>query len=472
MLDLFEGRGPGPQIWNRLIQSGFFYADYEEGESTPSRFMAGLGYKGSDFLDGHFLTSIHPDDLPTYQGLWDRIGDGFEEEFFAEYRVKTTKGGYRWVQTFAVVLERSPTGRIAKLFGVDRDIGLRKRSESLLHSRFLDLERRFLMSESLRIAGSAVTASLDLDSTIPAILEQAGTLFPFTGARIWACQDDELELLGQEESPGSPDLYSPPTQTLALRVAQEKTPLIVDDLALRMKAECPGCHASWIGIPLLFQGEARGVMEYWNEEPGFFRSEHIWPAMAFADNVAVGLFNANQYQATREASETDPLTGLATRRRLERMGPELFRQARAQKEDLTVFMVDLDNFKLINDNYGHAQGDAVLRHFAQVCLSVLRKGDLICRYGGDEFVALLPQTNREEGSAVAHRLRDLFKSREFPFSNHKVSLSLGIATLGQGSHQELKTLMEEADAALYRVKAHGRDGIAVFTPQPSLPSWP
>jgi len=462
MVDLFDVAGLGQGVWNRLLQSGYFFIDYPQAKSIPSRFMTSLGYQGTDFFDGTFLTSIHPADLPTYQGLWDRIGDGREEEFFAEYRVKTAKGGYRWVQTSATVLERTEDGRIGKLFGMDRDISLRKRSESLLHSRFLELERRFLMSESLRIAGSVVTASLDLESTIPAILEQAGTLFPFHGARVWAHHEGHLDLLGQEESGGSPDLYSPPTTPLTLRVAQEKTPLIVDDLALRLKTHTPGPHASWIGIPLLFQGEARGVMEFWHDEPGFFRSEHIWPALAFADNVAVGLFNANQYRATQEASETDPLTGLATRRRLERLGPELFRQARTQKEDLTVFMVDLDNFKLINDNYGHAQGDAVLRHFAQVSLSVLRKGDLICRYGGDEFVALLPRTNREEGAAVAHRIRELFKNREFP-AGHKVTLSLGIATLGHSAHQELKGLLEEADTALYRVKAHGRDGISLFT---------
>lgn len=472
MAELLDGVLPGSGIWNRILGSGFFFVDYDLQESHPSRLMASLGFKGPEFLDGRFLGSIHPSDLPTYEGLWERIGDGREEEFFAEYRVKTPKGGYRWVQTFALVAERGEGGRVAKVFGMDRDISLRKRSEHLLHSRFLDLERRLLMSENLRIAGSMVTASLDLESTIPTILEQANTLFAFTGARIWAHQDSHLELLGQEESPGSLDLFSPPTRPLALRVALEKTPLIVDDLVQRLRIPGDGVHASWIGIPLLFQGEARGVMEFWHEEAGFFRGEHIWPAMAFADNVAVGLFNANQYRASRDASETDPLTGLATRRRLERVGPELFHQARAQKEDLTVFMVDLDNFKGINDNFGHAQGDAVLLHFAQVCQSVLRKGDLICRYGGDEFIALLPQTNREEGAAVAHRLRDLFKSREFPFGDQKVSLSLGIATLGNGAHQELKALLEEADAALYRVKAHGRDGIAIFTRPTELPSSP
>ncbi len=259
-------------------------------------------------------------------------------------------------------------------------------------------------------------------------------------------------------------MFSPSTGTLVLRVAQEQTPLIVDNLAARLGLPSTSLQASWLGIPLLFQGETRGVMEFWHHESGFFRSEYIWPAMAFADNVATGLFNARQYRATQEASEIDPLTDLATRRRLERLGPKLFEQAVSQGSDLSAFMVDLDFFKTINDNYGHAQGDAVLKHFAQSCLSVLRKGDLICRYGGDEFVALLPQTSQDQAYQVAQRLSELFKSRKFPFRDHQVSLSLGIASLKKGNHSDLTKLLEAADNALYRAKASGRDGIEIHSP--------
>jgi len=423
--------------------------------------MAALGYKTEEFLKPTFAEAIHPTDRPAYDSLWSRMADGHEDEFFAEYRVRSSKGGYRWVQTFCVVLERDSDGRVVRLFGLDRDIGLRKQSEALLHGRFLDLERRYLMSESLRIAGSVVTASLDIDGTIPVILEQAGTLFPFTGARVWAYHDGVLELLGQEEETGS-DLFSPTTNPLVIRVAMDKTPYIIDNLAARLGASTGTVPAAWIGIPLLFQGEARGVMEFWHEETGFFRSEHLWPAMAFADNVAVGLFNARQYRATQEASETDALTGLATRRKLERLGPKLFDRALAEAEDLTVFMIDLDHFKAINDRYGHTQGDAVLQHFAQTCQAVLRKGDLVCRFGGDEFVALLPHTDQREARVVADRILELFKGREFPFDDCRVSLSLGMASLQEGAYTTLTDLVEAADAALYRAKAQGRDGIAVY----------
>ena len=446
----------------RLLQAGYFLVDFRQRTAKPSRFMAALGYGAKEFLEPTFSEAIHPSERPTYDSLWSRVADGREDEFFAEYRVRNPKGGYRWVQTSGVVLERDADGRVARLFGLDRDIGLRKQSEALLHSRFLDLESRYLMSESLRIAGSVVTASLEIDSTIPVILEQAGTLFPFTGARVWAYHTGVLELLGQEEETALSDLYSPPTGPLVVRVAIDKTPQIIDNLASRLGSSGRAFQASWIGIPLLFQGEARGVLEFWHEQTGFFRSDHVWPAMAFADNVAVGLFHARQYKATQEASETDTLTGLATRRKLERLGPKLFDHAQTEDEDLTAFMIDLDHFKSINDRYGHAQGDAVLQHFAQTCQSVLRKGDLICRYGGDEFVALLPQTDQDDARVVAHRILELFKNREFAFAEDKMTLSLGLASLREGLFIDLTSLLEAADAALYRAKAQGRDGIALY----------
>ena len=446
--------------WERLLQAGFFLVDFRSGQATPSTLMASLGYRPKEFVDGRFVNAIHPGDKPAYDSLWLRVHAGHEDEFFAEYRIKSKKGGYRWVQTLCIVLERTPEGRVGLMLGLDRDIGLRKQSELLLHSRFLELERRFLMSESLRAAGSMVTASLDIDNTIAVILEQAETLFPFTGARIWAVRDGNLELMGQEEETTSFDLFSPSTSHLVRKVTSEITPLIIDNLGSRLESG-PLLQASWIGIPLVFHGEVRGVMEFWHEESGFYRSDHVWPAMAFADNVAVGLFNARQFRATQEASETDALTGLASRRRLERLGPQLFEQAVSAGQDLTVFMVDLDHFKSINDTWGHAEGDAVLKKFAQICLSVLRKGDVMCRYGGDEFVGFLPHTSIEDALGVVRRLRELFIGAEFPLGNRRVTLSLGLASLRSGGYLDIKGLIESADAALYKVKARGRDGIEI-----------
>ena len=426
--------------------------------------MASLGFEGTELQSPGFLEAIHPADRSTYQTLWTRVNDGQEDEFFAEYRFKGKKGHYRWVQTFGVVLDRQPDGRMAHFFGLDRDISLKRQSEALLQNRFLELERRYLMSESLRVAGSVVTASLELESTIPRILEQAETLFPFTGARVWASVDSTLELLGQKDAPDTMELFAPSTGTLVSQVLRDKAPLIIDNLEARLGMRGTAYRASWLGIPLVFRGSVRGVMEFWHEETGFFRSEYVWPALAFGDNVAIGLFNARQFRATQEASETDVLTGLGTRRRLERVGPKLFEHAVEKEEDLAIFMVDLDYFKAINDTYGHAQGDNVLQHFSRTCLAVLRKDDVVCRYGGDEFVVLLPTTNEEQAHQVALRLSQLFKNRDFPFVERRPSLSLGISTLRKGDHPNLSELLKAADTALYRAKEQGRDRIEIHRP--------
>lgn len=463
MVEPFANAGQllaNPAAWDRLFQSGFFLVDFDGGQTMPSRLMASLGYQAAEFFDGRWAKAIHPSDRPAYESLWERVYSGHEDEFFAEYRIKAKKGGYRWVQTLCIVLERTAAGTIARALGLDRDIGLRKQSELLLHSRFLDLERRYLMSESLRAAGSVVTASLEIDSTIAVILEQAETLFPFSGARIWAVRDGTLELMGQEEETNNFDLFSPATSHLVRQVTQDITPIIIDNLKERVESG-PLLHASWIGIPLVFHGEVRGAMEFWHEESGFYRSDHVWPAMAFADNVAVGLFNARQFRATQEASETDALTGLASRRRLERLGPQLFEQAIDADDDLTVFMVDLDHFKAVNDTWGHAEGDTVLKKFAQTCQNVLRKGDVMCRYGGDEFVGVLPHTSVEDALGVVRRLRELFLAIDFPISDRRVTLSLGLASLKRGGYRDIQSLIEGADQALYRVKDRGRDGIEI-----------
>jgi len=462
MEDPFGSKGPlvsVPELWGQFLKAGYFFSDLGLHQSTLSRFMAALGYQSSDFASGLFEDLVHPSDLPAYRALWKRVEDGYEDEFFAEYRIRTKRGGYRWVQTSALVVARDERQGVKQILGQDRDISLRKQSESLLHSRFVDLEKQLRLSESLRVAGSAISASLVLENTVPTILEQACSLFPFVGARIWALRDGRMDLLGQEEDSCGGLVVSPLTSPLVERVARERTPVIYDDIAGRVGGEIPGFHASWIGIPLIFQNEARGVMEFWHEEPGFYRSEHIWPALAFAENVAVGLFNADQYRASLEASETDVLTGLGTRRRLERLGPELFRQAVDHQENLAAFMIDLDYFKTINDTFGHAQGDRVLRHLAKSCFKVLRKDDLICRNGGDEFVALLPRTAPKEAERVAQRLRAIFKQRSFPFANQKVSFSLGISLVDPLKHQTWEDLVHQADTALYLVKARGRDGI-------------
>lgn len=173
-----------------------------------------------------------------------------------------------------------------------------------------------------------------------------------------------------------------------------------------------------------------------------------------------------------EAAMTDPLTGLYNRRYaipyLEKMSIAAFRSARC----FAVMLLDLDYFKQVNDNYGHAVGDDVLEEFATRLRSNLRSVDLVSRFGGEEFLVAMPDTTLEQAASVASRLCKL--TRETPFSRTKVaggvnvSVSVGLALGGHLAGDELapiKTnitkLLEDTDTALYAAKEGGRDMVRV-----------
>jgi diguanylate cyclase (GGDEF)-like protein len=154
------------------------------------------------------------------------------------------------------------------------------------------------------------------------------------------------------------------------------------------------------------------------------------------------------------SARTDELTGLPNRRILfEVLAREIDRAGRRDTK-LTVAFADLDLFKFVNDRQGHQVGDAVLREAGAAVKAGLRAYDVVVRYGGDEFVMVLPDTGAWEGHAVAERIRETIAAKVFTGAVH-VTISLGVAELGKG--MDADRLLKAADAALYRAKREGRN---------------
>ena len=159
---------------------------------------------------------------------------------------------------------------------------------------------------------------------------------------------------------------------------------------------------------------------------------------------------------------TDGLTGLHNRRYLDNHLKLLIDRALARGRPLSICITDIDRFKSVNDTYGHDAGDEVLRDFAHRVRSTVRGADLACRFGGEEFVVVMPDTPADAAAAIAERLRTIVEDRSFalPGSDMPLSItaSLGIATLNPGG-DTAEALLKRADTALYQAKNNGRNQV-------------
>lgn len=167
-------------------------------------------------------------------------------------------------------------------------------------------------------------------------------------------------------------------------------------------------------------------------------------------------------QQTIELAVTDGLTGLHNRRYFDTHLKLLMDRAAARGRPLSICMTDIDRFKQVNDTYGHDAGDEVLREFANRIRATVRGADLACRFGGEEFIVVMPDTSAEMAAGVAERLRTIIESLPFPIPQKdgplKVTASMGIATLRPGD-DTAEALLKRADTALYQAKHEGRNRV-------------
>ena len=166
----------------------------------------------------------------------------------------------------------------------------------------------------------------------------------------------------------------------------------------------------------------------------------------------------------QELARTDGLTGIHNRRYFMDLAEVEFGKTLRHRLDMAVLMFDADHFKKINDVYGHAVGDAVLRGIARAAADSLREGDILARYGGEEFVALLPLTTAAAAMKVAERVRAAVAAMRVEAGNDtfvRVTVSIGVGSFAS-RQTALGALLNEADQALYRAKAAGRDRVVRF----------
>ncbi len=220
-------------------------------------------------------------------------------------------------------------------------------------------------------------------------------------------------------------------------------------------------HGALVMLPLVAKGETLGLVELLAARPLAMEGRRLDLARAMANEAAMALGNARLYETARALADRDPLTGFYNHRFLhERLGEEILRAQRAGTP-LALLMIDLDDFKLVNDTLGHLFGDDVLRWAAGQIRAVLRGSDVAARYGGDEFAVVLPDTPAEGAREVGERIVAALQDRPYAASGRgpvPVGASVGVASFPSDG-RTAQALIAGADAALYRVKRAGGSGV-------------
>ena len=219
-----------------------------------------------------------------------------------------------------------------------------------------------------------------------------------------------------------------------------------------------GGKQALVMLPLVASGESIGLVELMSAHAIDLDEDRLGLSRTIANEAAIALENARLYEEARALADRDPLTGFFNHRYLhERFGEEAVR-ARRSHRPLSLLMLDLDDFKLVNDSFGHLLGDDVLRWTAELIRKTLRASDVPARYGGDEFAILLPDADRDEAAATATRLREGFTAAAYSRDGRlavPVGVSIGAATFPADGRTAAE-LIAVADAGLYRMKRSAR----------------
>lgn len=407
-----------------------------------------------------------------------------------EILIDLKNGMPHWRQTTKVPL-RDRTGKITGLVGISRDITKQKATEDELqktNAKLLKgieaLEQSTRETERLSEMVDLLQASPDTEEACVVIADQMGKFFPEDSGVLYLYHSSR-NILDRATSWGSslPDtLVFKPDECWGLRRGKmhivEANNANPDEPEINTSLICPHISpdglADYLCVPLVAQGEALGLLHLRHKEGDAVFDELgnvvEWYSQAkrqriqsIIDSLSLSLANLKLRSTLRQQSIRDPLTGMYNRRYMEEtLEREVLRAAR-NDETVGVIMLDIDHFKEFNDTFGHQAGDILLQSLGQFFLSHVRGEDVACRYGGEEFILLLPGSSLDETCQRAEEMREKVHHMSVDFKGQalgKITLSFGISVYpNHGVTPDV--LIQSADQALYRAKSEGRDRVVV-----------
>jgi diguanylate cyclase (GGDEF)-like protein/PAS domain S-box-containing protein len=351
-----------------------------------------------------------------------------------------------------------------------RDLSERKLVEAAEH------EQRML-AEALQNTAAALSSTLELDKVFDRILKNVGKVVPHDAVNLMLIENGIARIVHSHgyQKLGMlnyiRNIRFEVSKTYTLRTMIETgNPSIIPDINKSPEWVLP--HGikwiqSYAGAPIRIRGMTIGFLQLDSGTPGFFKKEHSSRLQAFADQAAVAIENARLYGEVQQLAITDPLTGLLNRHGFNPPAKREFEIARRYNRKVSIIFFDIDHLKNINDKFGHPAGDKALQMIADCCRSTLREIDLIGRFGGDEFISMMPETGLEDAIAIAKRLKNCINSSVIEHGDGKVpvTISVGVAGLTQDI-KSLEELIDFADRGSYLSKSQGRDSIATVQSLP------
>ena len=340
----------------------------------------------------------------------------------------------------------------------------------------IELDHRSHLAESLQRFLERIISS-DPAKTYGAILTHSKELLQAERASLWVFDESSSEIVPKAaagfiitEGEVGPTRLG---EGIAGRVLESGAPLVVENLELAGMTPAPVERnyktKSFISYPITMSGRKIGVLNLADKVGGgnfddvdLSLLEIIGPQIAVALERAEWQERATQFQLM---SITDPLTGLLNRRYLEERLTEELNRSQRYSYSMSCLMIDIDDFKSYNDHNGHQAGDVALKITAHALKAALRSADVACRYGGEEFCILLPQTSLSEAGVIAERMRQRVTETDYPYGRSQplgtVSVSIGISTFANNI-DTAETVIAAADRALYRAKHKGKNRIEFY----------
>jgi len=342
---------------------------------------------------------------------------------------------------------------------------------AITNAQLLEKTRRNALEQAALLRVSQVSISnLDVRSVLAEIAQASLGIASAESCsiEIWHPEDDDTEMIAQAyahgwEGPSNVGARYPLTHwDSSRRVLTERMTLnlVTTDLSLteqeRETFTNAGTRAVLV-VPLVIGNASLGVLTLFSRTPKLFSADDVRIGRELAAQVSLAIERARLHEALRSQADTDGLTGLLNHRAiLETLDRELIRLRRTG-DPVAVMMIDLDGFKQVNDTWGHQAGDDVLRHTASLLRSTVREIDAVGRYGGDEFLIVLPGIDRSGAESVAMRLRERFEATNCSLVSidvlARVPIDLSIGIAAAPSDAEFRTdLVSLADVRMYALK--------------------